>query len=133
MREDTLQRKIAEYCKEKHIQGVLRVTVCGKVKYEQAIGFADIQNRVPFTSESMFTLYSLSKPFCAIGLLKLKDKGYVDLDSHPSRYVTNKKKEKTRCNIRIFSFLLLVGLGYCPRAFVHTNAMLVLTQYIILC
>ncbi len=28
--------------------------------------------------------------------------------------------------IRIFSFLLLVGLGYCPSAFVLTNAMLVL-------
>ena len=26
--------------------------------------------------------------------------------------------------IRIFSFLLLVGLGYRPSAFVHTNAML---------
>ena len=27
---------------------------------------------------------------------------------------------------QIFSFLLLVGLGYCPTAFVHTNAMPVL-------
>ena len=30
--------------------------------------------------------------------------------------------------MRIFSFLLLVGLGYCPAEFVHTNAMLVLNK-----
>ncbi len=30
--------------------------------------------------------------------------------------------------MRIFSFLLLVDLGYCPAEFVHTNAMLVLNK-----
>ena len=45
---------------------------------------------------------------------------------HGCLSLDRKKKEKTRDNIRIFSFLLLVGLDYCLTAFVHTNAMLVL-------
>ena len=42
-------------------------------------------------------------------------------------HLSDKKKEKTR-DKRIFSFMLLVGLGFCPTSFVHTNAMLVLTE-----
>ncbi len=36
--------------------------------------------------------------------------------------LTDKKKEKTRCNKQVFSFLLLADLGYCPTVFVLTNA-----------
>ena len=43
-------------------------------------------------------------------------------------HLSDKKKEKTRCNKRFFSFLLSVGLGYRPAVFVHTNAMLVLNK-----
>lgn len=82
-----LQKQISEYCDTNYISGILRVTVCDEIKYEQSIGFADIKNKTPFTNDSMFTIYSLSKPFCAIGLLKLKDKGLIDLDGHPSEYV----------------------------------------------
>ena len=82
-----LKQKITQYCEQNQISGVLRVTLGGKTVFRQAEGFADFENRVPFTNDSMFTFYSLSKPFCAIGLLKLKDKGLLELDLHPSRYV----------------------------------------------
>lgn len=67
--------------------GMLSVRVGGEVKYEHAMGYADLEDGIPFTKDSLFTFYSLSKPFCAIGLLKLYDKGLVDLDAHPSKYV----------------------------------------------
>ncbi|MBQ1254613.1 MAG: hypothetical protein IIX91_02380, partial [Clostridia bacterium] len=45
-----------------------------------------------------------------------------------SQHITYQTKRKRRLvMIRIFSFLLLMGLGYCPSAFVLTNAMLVLS------
>lgn len=86
-----LKKQIEKYCEENHISGVLRVTLKDKIVYEQNIGFSDFENRIPFDDNSMFTFYSLSKPFCAIGLLKLTDKGLVDLDAHPSKYVAEAK------------------------------------------
>ena len=49
--------------------------------------FQDMEQKIPFTKDSVFTLYSLSKPFCAIGLLILKDRGLVDIDQHPGKYL----------------------------------------------
>ena len=82
-----MDEKIIRYCEKNHIFGMLRVSVGDRVVYERNLGFSDRKSKLPFTADSMFTLYSLSKPFCAIGLLKLKDRGAVDIDSHPSRYV----------------------------------------------
>lgn len=83
----SLEKRISDYCEKNHISGVLRVTIKDEIRYEQALGFADHENQVPFTKDSMFSLYSLSKPFCAIALLKLVDKNLVSLDEHPSKYV----------------------------------------------
>lgn len=84
---DTLKKQITEYCSSNQISGVLRVTRKEQILFQWSFGYADWKNHIPFTEDSMFTLYSLSKPFCALGLLRLKDDGLVDLDAHPGRYV----------------------------------------------
>lgn len=96
----TLYEKIATYCEENHISGVIRITARDRILHEQAIGFADAARQIPFAKNSMFTLYSLSKPFCAIGLLKLVDAGLVKLDSHPARYVPEAEGFDARVTIR---------------------------------
>ena len=95
-----LNRFIDEYYSAHQNSGYLRITLKDKVLYERAIGFADIENEAAFTKESMFTFYSLSKPFCAIGLLKLWDKGLVDIDLHPSTYLPEAKGFDARVSIR---------------------------------
>lgn len=97
---ETLRQQIAQYCRENHIFGVLRVTIRGKVAYEQHMGFADWESETPFTDRSMFTLYSLSKPFCAIGLMKLRERGLVDLDAHPAKYVPEAEGFDPRLTVR---------------------------------
>ena len=82
-----LDARIREYCRENQIFGMLRITVKDEIKYEGAYGYADLENEILFTDKSVFTLYSMSKPFCTIGLLKLYDKGLIKLDEHPSRYL----------------------------------------------
>ena len=95
-----LDRKIEEYCKDNKIFGMLRITHRDCVLFEKNIGFADLEKRTPFSPRSMFTFYSLSKPFCAIGLLKLKDRGLIDLDRHPSVYVPEAAKFDARVTVR---------------------------------
>ena len=82
---------IDEYYKNNKNSGCLRVTLKDEIIYEKFIGYADIENKVEFTDKSIFTLYSLSKPFSALGIMKLKDKGLVDINLHPGTYLNEAK------------------------------------------
>ena len=95
-----LREQIAAYCKENQIFGMLRVAIKDTIVYEQVMGYANAVEKTPFTKDSMFTLYSMTKPLCAIGLLKLKDKGLVDIDRHPSAYVPEAQGFDERVTIR---------------------------------
>ena len=82
-----LNRKIGEYRKKELQSGVLRVTHRDRILYEGAFGYADREKGTAFDENSLFAFYSLSKPFCALGFLKLAEQGLVKLDDHPAKYV----------------------------------------------
>lgn len=82
-----LDQIIRDYSEREQQSGVLRVTHRDRILFEESYGYADRENKVPFTENSLFTFYSLSKPFCALGFLKLKDRGLVKLEDHPAKFV----------------------------------------------
>lgn len=84
---ESMDAFLDEYCRLFTFSGILRVTHRDSIIYERCIGYADPENLVPISPESVFTLYSLSKPFCAIAFLLLCDRGLADLDAHPGKYV----------------------------------------------
>lgn len=91
---------IAEYCPENHFSGTIRITERDEVTFERFIGMENIASGIPISADTVYTFYSLSKPFCAIGLLKLYDRGLVDLDAHPSKYVPEAAGFDPRVTIR---------------------------------
>ena len=95
-----LGKQIEDYCRENQIFGMLRISHRDTVVFEKSYGYADLQEKRPFSKSSLFSLYSISKAFCAIGLLKLYDKGLVDLDAHPSRYIPEAKGLDGRVTVR---------------------------------
>ena len=95
-----LDSRISSYCEENKIMGMLRITLRDKVIYEKSIGYARVKDKKPFDSETLFHFYSLSKPFCAIGLLLLRDKGLVDLDKHPGEYFPEARGCDSRVTVR---------------------------------
>lgn len=82
-----LDAYLEKYTQENGNTGMLRITLRDQIIYEKNMGYANREEKRPFTQDSMFTLYSLSKPFCAMGLMKLKEQGKVDIDQHPGKYV----------------------------------------------
>lgn len=97
---DALDREVLRYCEDNSIMGMLRVTCRDRIRYSRSIGWADAEAKIPFTERSMFSFYSLSKPFCAMGLLLLKDQGLVELDAHPGSYVPEAAGFDARVTVR---------------------------------
>lgn len=91
---------LEKYTAETRISGVLRVTRKDEVLYEKQIGMADKEKKIPFTSQSLFTIYSLSKPFCALGLMKLAEGNLINIDCHPKQYLPEATGLDSRVTIR---------------------------------
>lgn len=58
----------------------------GKVVKEKGYGIANIELKVPVTTETAFKIGSISKPIIAIGVMKLVEEGKLGLEDPVSKY-----------------------------------------------
>lgn len=85
------------------VGGMLRITERDEILFERSMGYANCETKEGFTKNSMFTFYSLSKPFCALGMMRLYDRGLVDIDAHPGKYL--KEAEGFHRDVKIYQLL----------------------------
>src|SRR3954453_23034938 len=62
------------------------VEVKGHVLFKKAYGFADLENSLAATPESLFRTGSIAKPMTAVAAMKLVQQGKLDLDVPVQRY-----------------------------------------------
>ena len=67
--------------------GSVLVAKNGKIIYQNMIGFADMEHGVPINRDTKFELASLSKPFTALLVLQLVEKGKLKLEAKVSDYI----------------------------------------------
>jgi len=63
------------------------VTKAGRVLASGAAGFADLENRVPATAETVYAIGSITKQFTAAAVLLLADEGKLSLDEPLGKFV----------------------------------------------
>ncbi len=90
---NTDQQKIDKYLQniqeENGIPGIaLAIIKEGKLIYKQNNGYANIEHSVPISNNSTFRLYSLTKPFIAVGIFQLIEQGNIKLEDKISTYVS---------------------------------------------
>ena len=138
-----LEQKLNSYCSENKIFGVLRVTKKDEILLNMSFGYANLEEKTEFTEKSMFTLYSLSKPFCTLGFLKLCDKRLADIDAHPSKYIPEAQNFDSRVTFRhalhhisglpdfeqLTEFNRKYAPGYARRTREHLRALAEYPQY----
>ncbi len=73
------QQDLPAYC--------LTVIKYGRVVFHKAYGFADLQQHIPASNETVFGLASNTKTFTALALLSLVDQGLVNLDDPLAKYI----------------------------------------------
>lgn len=57
------------------------VMVRDKLVYAEGFGFADLENDVPATKQTVYRLASISKPVTAVLLMQIAERGDLDLDT----------------------------------------------------
>lgn len=59
----------------------------GQIGYAEAVGFMDVEHRVPMNMDAVFRIYSMTKPVVAAGVLRLVDQGRLALDDPVAKYI----------------------------------------------
>jgi len=73
-------REIQKFMSARNVPGcALAVVKDRRLVYARGYGWADRENKVPAKPTSLFRIASLSKPFTAIAVLKLVERGKLDL------------------------------------------------------
>ena len=67
-----------------------------KVLWAKGFGFADLENRIPATPDTLYHIASLTKTFAATLIMQLVEKGKLDLDEPMSRYSSDFKDDSVK-------------------------------------
>lgn len=81
----------AEISKKKIPGAVMLVARDGKVAYEKALGVQDPVTGAPMRVDSIFRIYSMTKPIVSVVALQLVEEGRIRLDDPVSRYLPELK------------------------------------------
>lgn len=63
------------------------VGVNGNLVWAGAVGYADLDKKIPATSDTRYRIGSISKSITATALMRLSEKGFIDIDRPFNKYV----------------------------------------------
>jgi CubicO group peptidase (beta-lactamase class C family) len=89
---------VQQTMREQKIPGLqLAVVSGGKVVMLENFGFANVENRLPVTGETLFPINSATKSLTGVAVMQLVQDGLVDLDAPLSRYLDGRRRRGVRC------------------------------------
>lgn len=66
---------------------VILIARHGKLAYLDAVGYADLEKKMPMSRNTLFRAYSMTKPLAATALMLLYEDGCFQLDDPISKYI----------------------------------------------
>ena len=84
--------RIEQLMEEKNIASFqVAVAKNGEIIFEEAFGYANLEKRIPATTETMYLVGSIEKPFVTTALMMLAEQGRLDLHGPVNDYLGNSK------------------------------------------
>ncbi len=72
----------------KEIPGaVIAISRYGKIVYKRAFGMQDPQKQIPMTEDSIFRIYSMTKPIISTAAMMLNEDGLIYLHENLNKYI----------------------------------------------
>src|SRR5262245_54390920 len=85
---DGLSAFLEGQMRARHIPGLqIAVVRHGEIVLLASYGLASVQDAVPVTNHTVFTLNSITKAFAGVAIMQLVEAGQLDLDAPVSRYL----------------------------------------------
>lgn len=85
---DRIPHHLNRYVDEGKLPGYLvMVARQGKPAYLHHYGFRDVETQRPVTEDTIFRIYSMTKPITSVALLQLYEQGFFQLDDPVSRFI----------------------------------------------
>ena len=85
---DRIAPALSKYVTTGRIPGLITaVARKGKVVHFETQGFSDVENSIPLKRDSLFRIYSMSKPITGVALMILIEEGKVRLSDPVSLYI----------------------------------------------
>ena len=89
--EDSLNvatKRLHKYVDEGKLPGTyVKIIKDGKVVYNDKYGFIDIDKKKPIEENSLYRIFSMTKPITAVAIMSLYDQGKLNLDDKVSKYI----------------------------------------------
>jgi D-alanyl-D-alanine carboxypeptidase len=86
--DEQVEAIVRKYMDSLRIAGMsVSVIQAGEVEFKKSFGYANLELGVPMTNESVYRVWSISKQFCAVSILKLEAAGRLALSDPISKYL----------------------------------------------
>jgi CubicO group peptidase (beta-lactamase class C family) len=86
----SFENRLETVCQVLKIPGMSAAIVRDQeLVWVSGFGYADLQNQVPATADTIYGLASVTKPVAAVLIMQLVEEGLVDLDAPISGYDVN--------------------------------------------
>ena len=88
----------------------------GEVIFSDNRGFSDIEERTPLNKDSLFRIYSMSKPVTGVALMILVERGLISLEDPVYKFIPEFKNtkvydKKTKSNIDLIRSIKIIDLA----------------------
>lgn len=83
-----IEAAVGEHLDQHHLAGAVTLVLRhGKIVHLEAHGWRDLASRTPMTPDTIFRIYSMSKPIVSVGLMMLHEEGRFELDDPVERFI----------------------------------------------
>ena len=83
-----IDENIIKAIQNKEIPGaVIAISRYGKIVYKKAFGMQDPQKQIPMTEDSIFRIYSMTKPIISTAAMMLNEDGLIYLNENLNKYI----------------------------------------------
>jgi CubicO group peptidase (beta-lactamase class C family) len=86
-----LEQQIPKWLEDANVPGLsLAIIDRGRLAWRRGFGVTDATSRTPMTTDTIFTCCSMTKPVFAYFVMKLCEKGVLDLDTPLTKYTSRR-------------------------------------------
>ena len=85
---ERIRPMLQDYVDKENLPGFLTVIARrGKIVHFETVGMRDIENKKPVASDTIFRIYSMSKPITSVAVMILYEEGHFQLGTPVSKFI----------------------------------------------